>query len=150
MLATVGITLYKRVMPVTKTLIKYLCKNLFMKELVLEAWSNRDLLKNDIHSDAVKNVIEELDKGKIRVAEPIGNVWQINEWVKQAILMYFGIQQMETFSLPPFEFYDKMKLKKRLCIVGRKSCSPCSSKIWCVSGKKRCTYAELCKYWCLC
>jgi 2,3,4,5-tetrahydropyridine-2-carboxylate N-succinyltransferase len=105
-------------MPVTKTLIKYLCKNLFMKELVLEAWSNRDLLKSDIHSDAVKNVIEELDKGKIRVAEPIGNVWQINEWVKQAILMYFGIQQMETFSLPPFEFYDKMKLKKDYALLG--------------------------------
>ena len=83
-----------------------------MKELVLKAWGNRELLKDTIYSDAVKNVIEEVDKGRFRTAMPVSDGWQVNEWVKQAILMYFAIQQMETFILPPFEFYDKMKLKK--------------------------------------
>ncbi|MEJ7673366.1 MAG: hypothetical protein WKF59_11790 [Chitinophagaceae bacterium] len=82
-----------------------------LKKMVEDAWVNRDLLKQLEYSDAVKNVIDEIDTGKLRVANPVDG-WQVNEWVKQAILMYFSIQQMETYSLPPFEFYDKMKLKK--------------------------------------
>ncbi len=82
-----------------------------MKELVLEAWNNRELLKENKYSDAVKAVIEEVDKGRLRVAAPTDNGWVVNEWVKQAILMYFGIQQMQTWELAPFEFYDKMLLK---------------------------------------
>ena len=61
-----------------------------MKELILEAWSNRELLKDTKYSDAVSAVIEEVDKGRLRVASPTDNGWQVNEWVKQAILMYFG------------------------------------------------------------
>ncbi len=82
-----------------------------MKELILEAWANRELLKDEKYTHTVRAVIEEVDKGRLRTASPTENGWQVNEWVKQAILMYFGIQQMETFTLPPFEFYDKMKLK---------------------------------------
>src|SRR3712207_2046498 len=82
-----------------------------MKELITEAWNQRELLKDKKHRDAVRSVIEEVDKGRLRVASPGENGWVVNEWVKQAILMYFGIQQMETYTLPPFEFYDKMKLK---------------------------------------
>lgn len=82
-----------------------------MKELILEAWNNRELLKQEKYTDAVRAVIEDVDKGRLRVASPSETGWQVNEWVKQAILMYFGIQQMETYTLPPFEFYDKMKLK---------------------------------------
>jgi 2,3,4,5-tetrahydropyridine-2,6-dicarboxylate N-succinyltransferase len=82
-----------------------------MQQLILEAWANRELLKDTKYTDAVKAVIEEVDKGRLRTASPTENGWQVNEWVKQAILLYFGIQQMETFTLPPFEFYDKMKLK---------------------------------------
>lgn len=81
------------------------------KDQILEAWGNRDLLKDEKYSNAVRAVIEEVDKGRLRTASPTENGWQVNEWVKQAILMYFGIQQMETHILPPFEFYDKMKLK---------------------------------------
>lgn len=81
------------------------------KELVLEAWNNRALLQETRYSDAVKCVIEAVDKGKARVAQPGENGWTVNEWVKQAILMYFSIQPMETINLGPFEFYDKMKLK---------------------------------------
>ncbi|HJU46315.1 MAG TPA: 2,3,4,5-tetrahydropyridine-2,6-dicarboxylate N-succinyltransferase, partial [Chitinophagaceae bacterium] len=89
-----------------------------MKELILEAWSNRELLKDSKYADAVRQVIEEVDKGRLRTAEPVAGGWQVNEWVKQAILMYFGIQQMETYTLPPFEFYDKMKLKSNYAALG--------------------------------
>jgi 2,3,4,5-tetrahydropyridine-2-carboxylate N-succinyltransferase len=82
-----------------------------MKELILEAWNNRELLKEAKYTEAVKAVIEEVDKGRLRTASPTDDGWVVNEWVKSAILMYFGIQQMQTFSLPPFEFYDKMMLK---------------------------------------
>ena len=89
-----------------------------MKELILEAWGNRELLKDKKYADAVRAVIEEVDKGRLRTASPTDQGWQVNEWVKQAILMYFGIQQMETFTLPPFEFYDKMKLKSGYAALG--------------------------------
>lgn len=89
-----------------------------MKELVLEAWSNRDLLKNEKYSNAVKAVIDDLDKGKIRVAAPSDKGWVVNEWVKQAILLYFGIQPMQTWDVAPFEFYDKMLLKKNYKELG--------------------------------
>jgi 2,3,4,5-tetrahydropyridine-2-carboxylate N-succinyltransferase len=83
-----------------------------LKNLIIEAWNNRELLKEQKYSNAVRAVIEETDKGRLRTAHPAENGWQVNEWVKQAILLYFGIQQMQTYTLPPFEFYDKMTLKK--------------------------------------
>jgi 2,3,4,5-tetrahydropyridine-2-carboxylate N-succinyltransferase len=89
-----------------------------MKELILEAWTNRELLKDSKYSDAVRAVIEEVDKGRLRTAEPFENSWKVNEWVKQAILMYFGIQKMQTWELAPFEFYDKMLLKKNYKELG--------------------------------
>jgi 2,3,4,5-tetrahydropyridine-2,6-dicarboxylate N-succinyltransferase len=90
-----------------------------LKEQILAAWANRDLLKEDVYANAVRNVIEEVDKGRLRTASPLdAGGWEVNEWVKQAILMYFGIQQMQTFTLPPFEFYDKMKLKSDYASLG--------------------------------
>src|SRR5215211_3271693 len=89
-----------------------------LKKMVGEAWENRELLKQLEYSDAVKNVIDEVDAGRTRVANPLIDGWHVNEWVKQAILMYFSIQQMETYTLPPFEFYDKMKLKKNYKELG--------------------------------
>lgn len=88
---------------------KYACMEL--KELIAAAWEDRALLSETEYSNAVHAVIEEVDKGRLRTAEPVSNGWQVNEWVKQAILMYFAIRPMETHVLPPFEFYDKMKLK---------------------------------------
>lgn len=89
-----------------------------LQELIQAAWGNRSLLQESTYSDAVKAVIEAVDKGKIRVAEPTGEGWKVNEWVKQAILMYFSIQPMETIDLAPFEFYDKMKLKSNYKDLG--------------------------------
>jgi 2,3,4,5-tetrahydropyridine-2,6-dicarboxylate N-succinyltransferase len=83
-----------------------------LKQLIVEAWGNRDLLKDTKYADAVRAVIEEVDKGRLRVATPGSGGWVVNEWVKQAILLYFGIQPMQVWDLAPFEFYDKMLLKK--------------------------------------
>jgi 2,3,4,5-tetrahydropyridine-2-carboxylate N-succinyltransferase len=85
---------------------------------ILAAWNDRALLKEENYSNAVREVIEEVDKGRLRVAEPAGNDWVVNEWVKQAILMYFGIQQMQTWELAPFEFHDKMLLKSGYAALG--------------------------------
>src|SRR5437868_1599358 len=89
-----------------------------LQQKIKEAWANRELLKDVAYADAVRAVIEEVDKGRLRTASPTADGWQVNEWVKQAILLYFGIQQMETFTLPPFEFYDKMKLKSDYASLG--------------------------------
>jgi len=89
-----------------------------MKELITEAWNNRELLKGAKYSEAVKETIEELDKGRLRVASPGTSGWVVNEWVKQAILLYFGIQPMQTWDVEPFEFYDKMLLKKNYKELG--------------------------------
>lgn len=83
-----------------------------MKELIEAAWANRELIKESKYIDAVKAVIEEVDKGRLRTAAPTeSGEWQVNEWVKQAILMYFGIQKMQTWEAGPLEWYDKMELK---------------------------------------
>ncbi len=89
-----------------------------LQQKIQEAWTNRELIKDPAYADAVRAVIEEVDKGRLRTASPTESGWQVNEWVKQAILLYFGIQQMETYTLPPFEFYDKMKLKSDYASLG--------------------------------
>ena len=98
-----------------------------LQKMIGEVWNNRDLLNNETYTDAIRNVIDKVDEGVLRTAEPVHSTtynkepedrWKVNEWVKQAILLYFGIQKMETYSLPPFEFYDKMKLKKNYKDLG--------------------------------
>jgi 2,3,4,5-tetrahydropyridine-2-carboxylate N-succinyltransferase len=86
-----------------------------MNELRLtveQAWENRELLQKPEAQQAVRDVIEELDKGRIRVAEPSGTEWVVNEWVKKAVILYFTIQKMETTFAGPLEFHDKIPLKK--------------------------------------
>jgi 2,3,4,5-tetrahydropyridine-2,6-dicarboxylate N-succinyltransferase len=84
-----------------------------MRSIIENAWENRDLL-NDIETiKAIEHVIEELDKGILRVAEQdVTGIWTVNEWVKKAVILYFPIRKMETIEVGPFEFHDKMKLKK--------------------------------------
>ena len=93
-------------------------KKMELKTSIEAAWQDRGLLKEAKYSDAVRAVIEEVDKGRLRVAEPQGDQWVVNEWVKQAILMYFGIQQMQTWEIAPFEFHDKMLLKSGYAALG--------------------------------
>jgi 2,3,4,5-tetrahydropyridine-2-carboxylate N-succinyltransferase len=89
-----------------------------LKELIENAWANRDLLKQTETQSAIREVVDQLDKGKLRVAEPDGNVWKVNEWVKKAVILYFPIQQMETIEVGPFEFHDKIALKKNYKELG--------------------------------
>ncbi|MFO0477295.1 MAG: 2,3,4,5-tetrahydropyridine-2,6-dicarboxylate N-succinyltransferase [Bacteroidota bacterium] len=90
-----------------------------MQKLIEEIWNDRELLKNLDNQKLIKEIIEQLDKGKLRVAEPLtdGN-WQVNDWIKKAVILYFPIQQMETIELNPFEYYDKIKLKTHLKEAG--------------------------------
>ncbi|MFN8276510.1 MAG: 2,3,4,5-tetrahydropyridine-2,6-dicarboxylate N-succinyltransferase [Chitinophagales bacterium] len=82
-----------------------------MKELIEAAWNDRSLLENRETIEAIEAVIEALDKGKMRVAEPQGNQWQVHEWIKKAVILYFPTRTMETLHAGPMEFHDKMKLK---------------------------------------
>lgn len=86
-----------------------------MKELrttIDKAWDHRELLKESGTQDAIRQVIELLDQGKLRCAEPAGAGWQINEWVKKAVVLYFPIQKMETMEAGIFEYHDKIPLKR--------------------------------------
>ncbi len=75
------------------------------------AWDNRALLKNASTQDAIREVISQLESGNLRVAEPAGSSWRVNEWIKKAVILYFPIQPMETLSAGPFEYHDKIPLK---------------------------------------
>ena len=90
-----------------------------MKEIIESIWNDREQLKIKSNQSVIREIIELLDKGEIRVAEPQsdGN-WQVNDWVKKAVILYFPIQQMEVMELKPFEFHDKMKLKTNLADAG--------------------------------
>jgi len=89
-----------------------------LQQKIEAVYRNRELLKEQQYQDAIREAIEEIDKGRIRVAVPGENGWEVQQWVKQAILLYFGIQPMQTWSMPPFEFYDKMLLKKDYAALG--------------------------------
>lgn len=97
----------------------YLQQRITMRSIIEAAWENRELLKESETIQAINHVIEELDKGIIRVAEPTDNGdWIVNEWVKKAVVMYFPIRKMETIEVGPFEFHDKMALKKGYAELG--------------------------------
>ncbi len=90
-----------------------------MRAIIEAAWENRSLLNEATTIQAIEHVIEEIDKGRLRVAEPIENGdWQVNEWVKKAVILYFPIRKMETIEVGPFEFHDKMALKSNYEALG--------------------------------
>lgn len=90
-----------------------------MRSIIEAAWEDRELLKDPATIKAIETVIEDLDKGILRVSEPTENgEWKVNEWVKKAVVMYFPIRKMETIEVGPFEFHDKMKLKKNYAELG--------------------------------
>lgn len=87
-------------------------------QTIERAWDYKELLKDEHTQSAIRQVIELLDKGKLRIAEPIEDGWQVNEWAKKAVVMYFPIQKMETIEMGIFEFHDKMLLKKNYAEQG--------------------------------
>ncbi|WP_261512113.1 2,3,4,5-tetrahydropyridine-2,6-dicarboxylate N-succinyltransferase [Chryseobacterium paludis] len=89
-----------------------------LQQTIENIWDNRDLLQNEESKKTIREVIALLDSGELRVAEPTDNGWQVNEWVKKAVVMYFPIQKMETIEVGPFEFHDKMPLKRNYAEKG--------------------------------
>ncbi|MDR9397909.1 2,3,4,5-tetrahydropyridine-2,6-dicarboxylate N-succinyltransferase [Salibacter sp.] len=83
-----------------------------MREIIEKAWEDRSLLKDKETVKNIEKVIESIDAGELRCAEPTGDGWKVNEWVKKAVVLYFPTREMETIEVGPFEFHDKMKLKK--------------------------------------
>ncbi|NLP56605.1 2,3,4,5-tetrahydropyridine-2,6-dicarboxylate N-succinyltransferase [Lutibacter sp. B1] len=82
-----------------------------LREIIENAWENKELLKEETIQNAIRKVVGLLDSGSLRVAEPIDGGWQVNEWVKKAVVMYFPIQKMETYEVGIFEYHDKIPLK---------------------------------------
>lgn len=89
-----------------------------LKAQIEAAWDQRELLKDDSTKSAIREVLALLDTGKLRVAEPTSDGWMVHEWVKKAVVLYFPICQMETIEVGPFEFHDKIPLKKDYATQG--------------------------------
>ncbi len=89
-----------------------------LRDYIELAWDNRALLKEEETQQRIRAVIEQLDKGLIRVAEPTANGWQVNEWIKKAVILYFPIQKMQTLEVGPMEFHDKIPLKRNYESLG--------------------------------
>ena len=84
-----------------------------MQNIIEIAWNNRSLLKDSKTQDTIRKVVDLLDQGKLRVAEPTNKGWKVNEWIKKAVILYFPIQKMETLQSGPLEFHDKIPLKNK-------------------------------------
>ncbi len=82
------------------------------KEIIEKAWGNRALIDSRETAETIEKIIGKLDRGEIRVAEPKGDGWQVNDWVKKAVILYFPLRKMEVTGAGPLEFHDKMRLKK--------------------------------------
>jgi len=96
-----------------------------LKEIIENAWQNRELLKEEGTKKIIREVIMQLDHGNVRVAEPSDNLayrqaggWKVNEWIKKAVILYFLIQEMKVIDIGPFEFHDKIPLKRNYAELG--------------------------------
>jgi 2,3,4,5-tetrahydropyridine-2-carboxylate N-succinyltransferase len=83
-----------------------------LKDIIEQVWADRNLLAETKYINAIEMVVEELDKGRMRVAQPAGDQWVVNEWIKKAVIMYFPIRKMEVTEAGPLEFHDKIPLKR--------------------------------------
>ncbi len=99
-----------------------------LQNIIEKAWDNRALLQEETTTSAIREVIALLDAGTLRVAEPTANGWQVNEWVKKAVVMYFPIQKMETWEAGIFEYHDKMLLKTGYAEKGIRVVPPATAR----------------------
>ena len=100
-----------------------------VKDQIEAAWSDRALLSDPSTVKAIETVIEMLDVGTLRCAQPLENGdWQVNEWVKKAVILYFPIRKMETIELSPFEYHDKMALKTGYAEKGIRVVPPATAR----------------------
>jgi 2,3,4,5-tetrahydropyridine-2-carboxylate N-succinyltransferase len=89
-----------------------------VRDRIEKAWNDRSLLREEQTQKAIREIIAKLDKGELRVAEKGDKAWTVNQWVKKAVILYFPIQKMETTEIGPFEFHDKIALKKNYKELG--------------------------------
>jgi len=90
-----------------------------LRTIIEKAWDIRELLKERETQEAIRAVISDLDIGVLRVAEPVvDGSWKVNDWIKKAVILYFPIQKMETIEVGPFEFHDKIALKRNYAAQG--------------------------------
>ncbi len=89
-----------------------------LEQKILEVWDDRRLLEKDDYRTAIAETIALLNDGQLRVAQPHKGGWKLNEWVKKAVILYFPIRQMETVEVGPFEFHDKIPLKRHYKQMG--------------------------------
>lgn len=89
-----------------------------LRQIIEQAWEDRNRLQDNAVQSAIRSVVDSLDKGTLRVAEPTSGGWQVNEWIKKAVILYFPIQQMETQEVGIFEFHDKIPLKRNYKSLG--------------------------------
>lgn len=89
-----------------------------LRQIIENAWDDRSQLQDKTVQSAIRSLIDRLDKGELRVAEPLSDGWQVNEWIKKGVILYFPIQQMETHEVGIFEFHDKIPLKRNYKSLG--------------------------------
>ncbi len=105
-----------------------------LQELIEQAFDNREMLQNSEVRDAIRQTIELLDKGQLRAAEPVlqegaaSHRWKVNEWVKKAVLLYFPICDMQTIEAGPFEYHDKIALKRNYAAQGVRVVPPATAR----------------------
>jgi 2,3,4,5-tetrahydropyridine-2,6-dicarboxylate N-succinyltransferase len=103
--------------------------NMQVKDLIEKAWDQRNLLNEKETVQAIESIIDQLEQGKIRVAEPTSDgKWQVNEWIKKAVILYFPLQKMKVTELSPFEYHDKMELKKGYQALGVRVVPPATAR----------------------
>lgn len=103
---------------------------------IAEAWQQRELIQEKTYAQAIEEVIAMLDRGELRVASREAHGWVTHEWIKQAILLYFSIRQMQLMELPPFEFYDKIPLKRNFAALGVRAVPPATARYGAYLGKQ--------------
>jgi 2,3,4,5-tetrahydropyridine-2,6-dicarboxylate N-succinyltransferase len=121
-----------------------------LKQVIESVWDDRSLLKEAEVQQAIRSVIELLDKGQLRVAHQESDQWIVNEWVKKAVILYFPIQQMETIEVGPFEWHDKIALKKSYAAQGVRAVPHAIARYGSFPRKWSHHDAILCQYRCLC
>lgn len=96
-----------------------------LQQKIEAIWADKTLLEGRNYQSALEDVIRLLDNGEVRCAEPVKHAganavtnWQVNDWVKKAVLLYFPYRKMETIEVGPFEYHDKMALKKQYATKG--------------------------------
>lgn len=87
-----------------------------LQTLIEEAWQDRSLLQKPMYAEAVREAVDLLDKGRLRVVDP--DTWAVNQWVKKAVVLFFPLSDMQVMEVGPFEFFDKIPLKKNLKAAG--------------------------------